>query len=157
MASSQEPDTVALFTPIPNGEVLAAVCAVNGLKGRVIETSAGAFAVLDDTSDGATDKAGEVISGFVKDRPILAMERRQGQITVTQWEAGAKHGTLAPGLALDKAPGVIISLMTGAQTMDQLVVTHADRVFDARVGRMKAFRELRALSKKARKESSGAN
>ena len=63
---------VALFTPIPNGKVLAAVCAVNGLRGRVLETAAGAFAVLDDTSAGATDKAGEVISGFVKDRPILA-------------------------------------------------------------------------------------
>lgn len=149
--SKQEPDTVALFTPIPNGEVLAAVCAVNGLKGRVIETAAGAFAVLDDTSDGATDKAGEVISGFVKDRPILALERRTGQITVTQWEAGVKVDTLAPGLALDKAPGVIISLMTGAQTMDELVVTHADRVFDARMGRMKAFKALRALAKQAKR------
>jgi len=92
-----ERDTVALFTPIPNGKVLAAVCAVNGLRGRVLETAAGAFAVLDDTSAGSTDKAGEVISGFVKDRPILALERRAGQITVTRWESGTAREKLAPG------------------------------------------------------------
>jgi hypothetical protein len=146
--------TVALFTPIPNGKVLAAVCSLNGLRGRVLETSAGAFAVLDDTSDGATEKAGEVISGFVKDRPILALERRDGQITVTRWQAGRAIEKLAPGFALDDAPGAVVSLMTGSQTIDELAATHPDKVFDARMGRMKAFRELRGLSKQARKDQS---
>ena len=152
MVDPTERDTVALFTPIPNGKVLAAVCAVNGLRGRVLETAAGAFAVLDDTSAGSTDKAGEVISGFVKDRPILALERRAGQITVTRWEAGTAREKLAPGFALDEAPGAVVSLMTGAQTMDDLAAVHPEKVFDARMGRMAAFRELRKLSKQARSE-----
>jgi len=148
-----ETDTVALFTPIPNGKVLAAVCALNGIHGRVLETSAGAFAVIDDTSEGSTDKAGEVISGFVKDRPILALERRAGQITVTRWERGVAKEKLAPGFALDDAPGAVVSLMTGSQTIDELAATHPDKVFDARMGRMKAFRELRKLSKQAQREA----
>jgi len=152
MTDPTESDTVALFTPIPNGKVLAAVCAVNGLKGKVLETSAGAFAVLDDTSDGATEKAGEVISGFVKDRPILALERRSGQITVTRWEAGRAIEKLAPGFALDDAPGAVVSLMTGSQTIDELASTHPDKVFSARMGRMKAFRELRKLAKQAQSQ-----
>ena len=153
MVDPAETDTVALFTPIPNGKVLAAVCALNGIHGRVLETSAGAFAVIDDTSEGSTDKAGEVISGFVKDRPILALERRAGQITVTRWERGVAKEKLAPGFALDDAPGAVVSLMTGSQTIDELAATHPDKVFDARMGRMKAFRELRKLSKQAQREA----
>ena len=153
MVDPAETDTVALFTPIPNGKVLAAVCALNGIHGRVLETSAGAFAVIDDTSEGSTDKAGEVISGFVKDRPILALERRAGQITVTRWERGVATEKLAPGFALDDAPGAVVSLMTGSQTIDELAATHPDKVFDARMGRMKAFRELRKLSKQAQREA----
>jgi len=148
-----ETDTVALFTPIQNGKVLAAICAVNGIKGKVIETSAGAFAVLDDTSDGATDTAGEVISGFVATEPILALERRAGQLTVQRWQAGVKQGNLPPGLALDQAPGAIMTLMTGVQTIDELAKTHPDKVFSAEMGRVKAFRELRKLAKIAKKQA----
>ncbi len=148
-----ERDTVALFTPIPNGKVLAAVCAVNGIRGTVLETSAGAFAVLDDTSDGSTDTAGEVISAFVKQQPILAMERRAGQITVHRWLAGVKGASLPPGLALDQAPGVIVTLMSGTQTIDELALTHPDKVFTAQMGRLKAFRELRSLAKVAKKQA----
>jgi hypothetical protein len=143
-------DTVALFTPIPNGAVLAAVCAVNGLRGRVLETAAGAFAVLDDSSDGATEKAGKVISGFAAGQPILAMERRSGQITVTRWADGEAREKLAPGFALDDAPGAVVSLMTGAQTMDDLAAVHPEKVFDARMSRMKAFKELRGFAKQAK-------
>jgi hypothetical protein len=42
--------------------------------------------------------------------------------------------------------------MTGSQTIDELAATHPDKVFDARMGRMKAFRALRGLSKQARKD-----
>ncbi len=146
-----EEDTVAIFTPIQNGRVLAAVCALNGVKGRCIETSAGAFAVLDDTSRGATDAAGQVVSAFVKQQPILAMERRAGQITIYRWIAGAKGDKLPPGLALDEAPGVITTLMSGVQTMDELAMTHPGKVFDARMSKFQAFRELRAASKDAKK------
>lgn len=147
-----EQDTVALFTPIQNGRVLAAVCALNGVKGQAIETSAGAFAVLDDTSAGAVDTAGEVISAFVKTQPILAMERRAGQITIHRWTGGAKGDKLPPGLALDQAPGVITTLMAGTQTIDEIAATHPGKVFEARMSRMAAFRELRKASKEAKKQ-----
>ncbi|MFN3866243.1 MAG: hypothetical protein ACK4MD_05960 [Demequina sp.] len=147
-----EKDTVALFTPIQNGRVLAAVCALNGVRGQTIETSAGAFAVLDDTTPGAVDAAGEVVSAFVKTQPILAMERRAGQITVRRWLAGVKGDTLAPGLALDQAPGVITTLMAGTQTIDEIALTHPGKVFQARMSRMKAFRELRHASKDAKRQ-----
>lgn len=148
---SDGPDTVAIFTPVNNGRVLAAVCALNGVKGQAIETSAGAFAVLDDLSDGATDRAGEVISAFVKSQPVLAMERRAGQITVTRWLAGSRGEQLPPGLALDQAPGVITTLMTGAQRIEELAATHPGKVFEARMSRFQAFRELRRAARDARK------
>ena len=151
----EERDIVAILTPVPNGKVLAALCAVNGAHGQVIETSAGAFAVLDDASEGAADKAGEAISAFVKTQPVLAMERRAGQLTVTKWEAGENKGTLPPGLALDQAPGAITTLLTGAQTIDELAETHADKVFSARTGRIKALRDLRKLAKQAKAQQQG--
>ncbi|GMA37208.1 hypothetical protein GCM10025876_34120 [Demequina litorisediminis] len=136
-----EEDTVAIFTPIQNGRVLAAVCALQGVHGRCIETSAGAFAVLDDTSAGATDEAGRVVSVFVKQQPILAMERRAGQITIHRWLAGVKGEKVAPGFALDEAPGVITTLMSGVQTMDEIAMTHPGKVFEARMSKFQAFRE----------------
>ncbi|WP_297081307.1 hypothetical protein [uncultured Demequina sp.] len=147
-----ENDTVALFTPIQNGRVLAAVCALNSVHGQALETSAGAFVVVDDTSAGAVDAAAQAVSGFVKTQPILAMERRAGQITIHRWMAGTKGDTLPPGLALDQAPGVITTLMAGTQTIDELAATHPGKVFDARMSRMAAFKELRKASKEAKKQ-----
>jgi hypothetical protein len=146
-------DTVALLTPIPNGKVLASICAINGIKGQVIETSAGAFAVLDDTSEGSTDTAGHAISAFVKDRPILALERRAGQVTIRRWLAGTQGDSLPPGLALDQAPGAITTLMMGTQTIEELALTHPDKVYSASMSRFSAFRSLRKLAKQAKKEA----
>ena len=148
-----ERDTVALLTPIPNGKVLAAICSLNKIRAQVIETSAGAFAVIDDTSDGATDAAGRTISTFVRDRPMLAMERRGGQVTIHQWLAGVKGKAVPPGLALDQAPGAITTLMMGTQTIDELRQTHPGAVFDATMGRFRAFRELRKLARQAKREA----
>jgi len=80
------------------------------------------------------------------------LERRSGQITVTRWETGRAVEKLAPGFALDEAPGAIVTLMTGSQTMDDLAAVHPDKVFDARMSRMKAFRVLRRLAKDAKKQ-----
>lgn len=145
-------DTVALFTPIQNGRVLAAVCALNGVHGQTIETAAGAFAVLDDTSVGAVDHAGQVVSAFVKTQPILAMERRAGQITIHQWLGGVKGEKLPPGLALDEAPGVITTLMAGTQNIDELAATHPGKIFQARMSKFAAFRELRRAAKDAKRQ-----
>ncbi|WP_430866995.1 hypothetical protein [Demequina aurantiaca] len=143
--------TVALLTPIQNGQVLAAICSLNGIGGKVIETGAGAFAVLDDTSEGAVDKAGKAISTFVKDRPMLAMERRDGQITIHRWTAGVMGESLSPGFALDDAPGAITTLMMGTETIDELAKTHPDKVYDANMGRLKAVKVLRKVAKEAKR------
>lgn len=146
-------DTVALLTPIPNGKVLAALCAINNIRAQVLETSAGAFAVIEDTSPLATDNAGRAISAFVRDQPMLAMERREGQITIHRWLGGQKGDTIPPGLALDQAPGAIVSLMTGTQKIEELAATHEDKVFDANMGRIKGFMQLRKLARQAKKQA----
>ena len=147
-----ESDTVALLTPVPNGKVVAAICSINKIRGMVIETSAGAFAVIEDTSEGSTEAAAAAISTFVRDHPVLAMERREGQVTIHQWLGGTQGKKLAPGLALDQAPGAITTLMMGTQTIDELAETHPDKVFKANMSRFTAFRQLRKLAKQAKKE-----
>lgn len=141
----------ALLTPIPSGRVLAAVCALNGTRGQVIETSAGAMAVLDDASPGAAETLAAAVSGFAKEHPLLALERRDGQVSVWRYQAGRKEASLPPGLALNEAPGVVTTVMAGSQTIDDLAHTHPDKVFSARMSRFKAFRELRKLAREAKK------
>lgn len=144
--------TAALLTPIPNGKVLAALFGVNGLKGQVLENSAGTLAVLDDTSDSALHSAAAIISNFAKDSPLVALVRRDGQITAWRYFAGERGDTQAPGLILNDAPGVVSSIMSGAQTIEQIAETHPDKVFDAHMGRFAAFRLLRASAKLAKRQ-----
>ncbi len=143
----------ALFTPIPNGKVLAALCALNGFKATVLETSAGAIAVLDDSTPDRLHGAAHSVSSFAKERPLVAMERREGQITVWRYLAGQRGDTLPPGLALNDAPGVVTTLMTGAQTVADIAQTHEDKVFDAHISKVAAFRQLRKLSKAAKQQA----
>ncbi|WP_062072704.1 hypothetical protein [Demequina sediminicola] len=142
----------AIFTPIANGRMLAAVCSLNDVKGRCLETSAGALVMLDDASIENSARAAEVLSGFVKTQPVLQMDRRGGQITIIRWLAGVNAGKVAPGLALDNAPGVLETLMTGVQTVDELAMTHPGKVFEARMSKMAAFKELRRAAKDAKKQ-----
>ncbi len=144
--------TAALLTPIPNGKVLAALFGVNGLKGRVLENSAGTLAVLDDSSDRALHSAAAIISNFAKDSPLVALVRRDGQITAWRYFAGERGDTQAPGLILNEAPGVVSTIMSGAQTIDQVAQTHPDKVFDAHMGRLAGFRLLRASAKLAKRQ-----
>ncbi len=141
----------AILTPIPSGRVLAALCALNGTRGQVLETSAGAMAVVDDASPGVVDSLAAAVSGFAKEHPLLALERRDGQVTVWRYQAGRKGDALPPGLALNEAPGVVTTLMSGSQTIAQVAATHPDKVFSARMSRFKAFRELRKLAQQAKK------
>ncbi len=143
----------ALFTPIPNGKVLASLCALNGVKATILETSAGAIAVLDVATPASMHGAAHSVSSFAKERPLLAMERRDGQITVWRYLAGQRGDTLPPGIALNDAPGVVTTLMTGAQSIDDVKATHEDKVFDAHMSRFSAFRALRKLAKQAKREA----
>lgn len=144
--------TAALLTPIPNGKVLAALLAVNGLKGRVLENSAGTLAVLDDASDRSLHSAAGIISSFAKERPLVALVRRDGQITAWRYMGGERGDTQAPGLILNEAPGVVSTIMSGAQTMDDIAATHPDKVFDAHMGRFAAFRQLRSSATMAKRQ-----
>ena len=71
---------------------------------------------------------------------------------MTRWENGEAREKLAPGFALDAAPGAVVSLMSGAQTMDDLAAVHPEKVFDARMSRVAAFRELRKFAKQAKQQ-----
>ena len=149
---STSPATAALLTPIPNGKVLAALFGVNGIKGRVLENAAGTLGVLDDASERDLHSAAAVISNFAKDRPLIALIRRDGQITAWRYFAGERGDTQAPGLILSGAPGVVSTIMSGAQTIDDIAATHPDKVFDARMGRLAAFKQLRASAKQAKRQ-----
>lgn len=144
--------TAALLTRIPNGKVLAALFGVNGLKGRVLENSAGTLAVLDDSSDHALHAAAAIISNFAKDGPLVAMLRKDGQITAWRYLAGERGDTQSPGLILNEAPGVVSTIMSGAQTIEDIALTHPDKVFDAHMGRFAAFRLLRSSAKMAKRQ-----
>ena len=144
--------TAALLTPIPNGKVLAALFGVNGLNGRVLENSAGTLAVLDDSSDRALHAAAAIISNFANDAPLVALVRRDGQITAWKYFAGERGDTQAPGLILNEAPGVVSAIMSGAQTIYQVAATHPDKVFDAHMSRIAALKLLRASAKLAKRQ-----
>ncbi|MDE0573307.1 hypothetical protein ON058_07755 [Demequina sp. B12] len=146
-----EESVAAVFTPIANGRLLAAVCSLNDVQGRCIETSAGAFVMLDEATVEKSAHAARVLSAFVKSQPVLQMDRRAGQITIRRWMAGEDAGKVAPGLALNNAPGVLETLMTGVQTVDEIAMTHPGKVFEARMGKMEAFKELRRAAKDAKK------
>lgn len=146
---------VALLTPVANGQVLAAICALNRCRGDVVEVSAGTIAVMEDTAEGAADSAARAVSMLLQGAPLLALDHRGGQLTATRWQRGGRGDDVPPGLALDQAPAVVVSLVTGASTVEDVRRKEPSRVFDARMGRFKAFRQLRRLSRQAKRQARG--
>lgn len=145
-------DTVALLTPIQNGKVLAAICALNGAKCDVIEVPQGTFAVLVDESEGAGDRAATAVTALHREIVLLAMERRGGQVTVTRWARGERGADVPPGLALDQAPGGVQRLMLGSATIEDLLAEDPSKVYRGRTGRFRAFWRLRRLAAAAKRE-----
>ena len=145
-------DTVALLTPIANGKVLAAMCALNGAKCDVIEVPQGTFAVMLDDSEGSADRAALAATAIHRDIVLLAMERRAGQVTITRWAHGARGEDIPPGLALDQAPAGVQGLMLGATTIEELLAQDPSKVHSGRVGRLRAFWRLRRLAAQAKRE-----
>lgn len=152
MADVAEGEFVGLLAPIPNGQVLAALCQLNRLPCRTLENSAGTIAVFDDTSRETGEKAGKAISAHARGLQVVVLDRRDGQLTVDLYKGGAKTKSLAPGLALSDAPGVVLSLASGGQSLDEVAATHPEKVFEGRGGRWAAFRALQRLGKQAREE-----
>jgi hypothetical protein len=66
--------------------------------------------------------------------------------------AGHHVKSLPAGLALADAPGVLLSLASGGQTMDDLAETHPDKVFAADGSKWSAFWALQKLGREGRKE-----
>ncbi len=149
-------DTVALFTPVANGKVLAAICALNGCRCDVLEVAKGTLAIMVDTSEGAGDRAAIGLAAFAKDATVLAMERRDGQLSVVSFKGGVRGDELPPGLALDRAPDVVVSLMAGAVTIEDLLARDPSKVHSGRVGRFRAFWRLRKLASEGRREQAAA-
>lgn len=148
-------DTVALLTPIADGKVFAAICALNGVKCDVLEVPQGTFAVLVDDAEGAGDRAARAVTALHREVVLLAMERRAGQVTITRWARGERGEDLPPGLALDEAPEGIQRLMLGRVTIEDLLADDPSKVHSGRVGRLRAFWRLRRLAAQAKRERRG--
>ena len=149
-----ERDTVALFTPVPNGGVLAALLGLNKIPARVIETGNGTLAVLDSDEEGAGASAAAAVATLLKDNPTLVMERRAGQLTVHRHRGSLADDEVPPGLALDSAPHVVQKLMSGATSIEDVEAESPETVFPTPRGRFKAFRQLRRYAKQAKREQS---
>lgn len=148
-------NTVALLTPIANGKVLAAICAFNGVRCDVLEVPQGTFAVLVDDSEGAGDRAARAVTSLHREVVVLAMERREGQVTIARWAGGKRGDEIPPGLALDQAPAGIQHLMLGSATIEDLLAADPSKVHSGRVGRLRAFWRLRRLAAQAKREQRG--
>ena len=109
-----------------------------------------------DPAPGRADQAATAVTAIQRDIILLTMERRDGQITVRRWAKGVKGEEIAPGLALDEAPEVVRGIMTGATTVEALADDQPDAVIRGRMGRVKAFRTLRKLTKETRRRTAAS-
>ncbi|SEJ46457.1 hypothetical protein [Demequina mangrovi] len=144
-----------VLTPIPRARFVAALCGLHKVAGTVLETSGGPIVVLDDAAVEAAEQAARTLSGFLKGAPFLLALARDGEVQVQEWRAGTIASRPAPGLALAESPGVVTTLLTGAQTIDQVAETHEDKVHDTRMNRFSAYRELLKETKALRREQKG--
>ncbi|WP_296665654.1 hypothetical protein [Demequina sp.] len=148
------PDIAVIMTPLPRPRFLTALCAFNKVDATVLETSAGPMAVLADASPEATQRSARTVSAFVKQAEFLVIANRGGTVRVDVWKGSTPVRELSPGLALADAPGVVTTIITGAQTIDQVALTHPDKVHSTKIGRFKAYRELLAETKEIRRAES---
>ena len=142
----------AILSPIPSPRFLTALCALNKIDARILSTSGGPVAVLSDASEEAVAKAAKTVSAFVSRAEFMLVTRRDGQATAQIWLGGQVSKELPAGLALNDAPGVLTTLVTGAQTFEEIAATHPDKVHDAAMSRFAAYRELLKETKRLRKE-----
>ncbi|WP_062465094.1 hypothetical protein [Demequina soli] len=144
-------DVALLLTPIPSPRFLTALCALTKVRGRVLETSGGPVAVLDDASPESAERSARAVSGFLKGSEFLLAESRAGNVRVQSWKGGAVAEELPAGLVLADSPGVVTSLLTGVQTLDQVAETHDEKIHSTDIGRVKAYRELLRETKALKK------
>ncbi|WP_062377425.1 hypothetical protein [Demequina pelophila] len=150
------PRIAALLTPMPRPGFVTALCALNKISGRVLETSAGSLLVLDDASPEASEAAAKACSGFASKVHFLLVRNEAGQLTADLWAGGSQQRSLPPGLALADAPGVVTSILTGAQTIDDVAETHPEKVHGTNMGRIAAFRLLARETRALRGDAAAA-
>ncbi|WP_251150769.1 hypothetical protein [Cellulosimicrobium sp. Marseille-Q4280] len=148
LTGGSSPDLVALVTQIAGAEPLAAACSLAQVEADVVATDVGAVAVLRDRTGDAPALAAAALSTLVKGVPLILVERRGEQLTMTRWSDGAVGDALAPGLVLGGAPEALEDLLTGSST-----VTDLDGVVaSSSISRWKAMRLLTAAGRRARKK-----
>ncbi|MBD8079171.1 hypothetical protein IF651_08920 [Cellulosimicrobium arenosum] len=148
LAASDEPPFAALVTQIAGAEPLAAACSLGQVEADVVATDVGAVAVLRDAAGDAPAHAAAALTTLVKGVPLILVERRGEQLTMTRWTDGAAGDTLAPGLVLGGAPESLEDLLTGTTTIGAL----DGIVPSGSISRFKAMRMLTSAARKARKK-----
>lgn len=148
LTGGSAPDLVALVTQIAGAEPLAAACSLAQVEADVVATDVGAVAVLRDPSGDAPAQAAAALTTLVKGVPLVLVERRGEQLSMTRWSDGAAEDTLAPGLVLGGAPEALEDLLTGTSTLADLDGV----VASTSISRWKAMRLLTAAGRRARKQ-----
>lgn len=142
------PDLVALVTQIAGAEPLAAACSLAQVEADVVATDVGAVAVLRDGAGEAPAHAAAALTTLVKGVPLVLVERRGEQLTMTRWADGAAGDRLAPGLVLGGAPEALEDLLTGTTSLADLDGV----VASTSISRWKAMRLLTSAARRAKKD-----
>lgn len=148
LTDGEVPELVALVTQIAGAEPLAAACSLAQVEADVVATDVGAVALLRDRAGDAPAHAAAAITTLVKGVPLVLVERRGEQLSMTRWTDGAAGDVLAPGLVLGGAPEELEDLLTGASTLADLDGV----VASTSISRWKAMRLLTAAGRRARKK-----
>ncbi len=134
-----EPPIVALvITPVAVAAPLAAACALAKVDADVVPSEVGAIAVLRDPATGRLGAT--AVSQLLRQVPVVLLERRESQMSASQWVAGEHTRDLPPGLVLSDAPEVLEDLLLDGRapaTVDGVVTSVG-------MSRLKAMRTLAA-------------
>ncbi len=107
----EAPSVALVVTPVAEPAPLAAACALAAVAADVVPSAVGAIAVLRDASAGPA--GARAVSQLLRQVPVVLLERRESQLSASQWVAGEQTRELPPGLVLSDAPAVLEELLLG--------------------------------------------
>jgi hypothetical protein len=105
----ERPTVALVVTPVAGAAPLAAACALAKVAADVVPSDVGAIAVLRDPVSGRAGAA--AVSQLLRQVPVVLVERRESQMSATQWVSGEHARDLPPGLVLSDAPAVLEDLL----------------------------------------------
>jgi hypothetical protein len=134
----ERPTVALVITPVAAAAPLAAACALAKVDADAVPSEVGAIAVLRDPVAGPAGAG--AVSRLLRQVPVVLLERRESQMSASQWVAGEHTRDLPPGLVLSDAPEVLEDLLLEGRDPSGVegVVTS--------VG-MSAFTAMRTLAK----------